>query len=625
MLHFEALLDSGETPKQLAFALLRQHPIMSALILKRLSRRVAIVFVSLALALCLMPDALKGDEAGSADAGEPAEVAVVVPTHEDELAAMVAEELPDPGLLARLKSGEADGIDGFILACGLGLALALVWIIWSYVRGLRGSPRELYLMFFTKVTEYSAYGAANMAFALYLSNDVDLSDMEAGNYIGAWSISMTLMTVLVGAICDAIGVKKTLLIGSYFLLLSRVVMPLTDSLWLVTLLGFVPLAVGTAITGPVLSVGVKIYSKRENVAMGFALFYTLMNVGWAIGGWVFDAVRDRFGDGKMHDLPLVGGQISTYQIIFAVGFFLTIPGLIAIMLMREGVEVTDEGVHIPEKVEEVKKPFSFEAVWKVIKSAAGDTAQKISTVLREKPFWIFILLIGILAFVRLTFYHFHYTFPTYGIRVFGEGAKVGNIWGVLNPVLIVFLVPLFGLVTKRVPSYWMLLVGSAVSVGSVFLALLPNAVCAPLVDTVVGELIFDRWLEVPVGERTPFYLTLILFFIIFTIGEAIWSPRLTQFMAEIAPKGKEGSYIALSYLPYFGAKFIAGPMSGWLLATYVPKDASSYPSHLMVWVWIGLMASLTPAGLLICRRLYKQAEQINAGEGGQAGEVKQGS
>ncbi len=580
---------------------------MSALIIKRLSRRVAIVLASLALALCLMPDALQGDETGSADAGAPAEVAVV-PVLEDEIPVAVPEDFSNPGLWARLKAGEADGIDGFILSCGLGLVVALVWIIWSYVRGLRGSPRELYLMFFTKVTEYSAYGAANMAFVLYLHKDVGLSDIEAGSFIGAWSISMTLMTVMVGAVCDAIGVKKTLLIGCYFLLVSRFFMPLTDSLLWATLLGFIPLAFGTAITGPVLSVGIKLYTTRENAAMGFAMFYTLMNVGWAIGGWIFDAVRDAFGDGQVHALPWVGWDISTYQIIVAVGFFLTLPDLLAISLMRDGVEMTEDGIRIPEKAGARKERFSFATVRKVVAAAGIETLRKMSSVFREKAFWIFILLIGMLVFVRLTFYHFHYTFPTYGIRVFGEGAKVGNIWGVLNPVLIVFLVPLFGVLTKRVPSYWMLLIGSAVSVGSVFLALLPESVFLPLMDSVVGELIFDRWLGVPLAERMPFYLALILFFVVFTIGEAIWSPRLTQFMAEVAPRGREGSYIALSYLPYFGAKFIAGPMSGWLLATYVPEGASAYPTHHMVWVWIGLMAALTPAGLLLCRRLYRQAE-----------------
>ena len=40
-----------------------------------------------------------------------------------------------------------------------------------------------------------------------------------------------------------------------------------------------------------------------------------------------------------------------------------------------------------------------------------------------------------------------------------------------------------------------------------------------------------------------------------SVGEAIWSPRLYEYAAAIAPKGQEASYMALSVLPYFFAKF----------------------------------------------------------------------
>ena len=91
---------------------------------------------------------------------------------------------------------------------------------------------------------------------------------------------------------------------------------------------------------------------------------------------------------------------------------------------------------------------------------------------------------------------------------------------------------------------------------------------------------------------------------VFTIGEAIWSPRLMQFMAEVAPKGKEGTYISLSYIPYFASKLFVGPLSGWLVATYVPEGQESYPNHYWVWVWIGGMAVISPLGLLIFRSLF---------------------
>ena len=99
-----------------------------------------------------------------------------------------------------------------------------------------------------------------------------------------------------------------------------------------------------------------------------------------------------------------------------------------------------------------------------------------------------------------------------------------------------------------------------------------------------------------------------VFFIIFTIGEAIWSPRLMQFTAEIAPPGREGTYVALSYLPYFAAKFIAAPMSGWLIATYTPDTTEHLTDHYMVWVWIGGTAIITPLGMLFFKKVYKKAE-----------------
>jgi hypothetical protein len=58
----------------------------------------------------------------------------------------------------------------------------------------------------------------------------------------------------------------------------------------------------------------------------------------------------------------------------------------------------------------------------------------------------------------------------------------------------------------------------------------------------------------------------------FSIGEAIWSPRLYQYTAAIAPKGKEGSYMALSLLPYFVAKLVVGMLSGRMLHRFCPDD-----------------------------------------------------
>ena len=174
------------------------------------------------------------------------------------------------------------------------------------------------------------------------------------------------------------------------------------------------------------------------------------------------------------------------------------------------------------------------------------------------------------------------TFPTYGIRLFGDGAQVGNLYAVLNPMVIVFLTPLFAVLTSRASSYIMLLIGCSISALSIWIATAPAELFIPLMDTTFSLIIFDRWLDIPSSSWDPFYLSLVTFIFLFSVGEAIWAPRLMQFTAEIAPPENEGSYIALSYLPLFLGQFLAGPMSGLLLATYLPPgNPEGYPLHYM--------------------------------------------
>jgi dipeptide/tripeptide permease len=515
------------------------------------------------------------------------------------------------GFLNRVQNGSGDSLDMtlFILACAI--LLGFLYMLFQYYRGLQDSPREIWLLFFTKVTEYSAYGAAQLAFMFYLRQDMGLSDLGAGTYYSAWSTILTLLTMLVGAVCDAVGVKRTLLVGAICLMFSRAVMPFADDIIITTIFGFLPLAVGIAITGPVLSVGVKKYTTMEGAAMGFAAFYTLMNVGWALGAAIFDAVRVSMGN--LGSVDFLGANLSTYEVILGIGFFINLPDFVAILIMRRGVEMTESGVRI-EKFEDENTGESWVTTMVgTFKKALKDTVRIFGENFVEKAFWVFLLLIGMTVFARLTFFHFHLTWPSYGARYLGQGSLVGNIFGVWNPVLIVFLAPLMGLVTRKISSYWMLLIGTLISVGSIFFVVVDPSIFAGLCDNALGAIVFDRWLEVPEGFRDPFYMSMFLFVTVFTVGEAIWSPRLMQFTAEIAPPGREGSYVALAYLPYFLAKFIAGPMAGWLLMTYTPEfgidgQYMNYPDHQTIWWWIGGTAALTPVGLLVFRKLYKAAE-----------------
>ena len=100
--------------------------------------------------------------------------------------------------------------------------------------------------------------------------------------------------------------------------------------------------------------------------------------------------------------------------------------------------------------------------------------------------------------------------------------------------MIVFLVPLVSVLTVKFRSYSMLIFGTFLSALSVFICFIPDSVALAIGDTWFGTWLFDYWVEAPVGNQDPFVISLVLFIIVFTIGEAIWSPRLMQFSAEIA-------------------------------------------------------------------------------------------
>ena len=603
-------------------------------------------------------------------------------------------------MFARIGDGKSTILDKLLLLCLIGLVLALIGLTWGYIKGLKGHPRELWLMFFNKLTEYSAYGAAASIFVIFLQKDVimngePLGDTNGYMYYMIWGMVATIITMMVGAVCDTIGIKKCLLIGSVMLLVSRFCTPLSKDIWSVTFLGFLPLAFGFAITGPVLKVGIKWFTTLKTATLGFGLFYTLMNVGFTVGAEIADYFRKYHADG----MTVLGYEMTTYQVIIGVGFLINLPSLVAILIMREGTEMTESGMIIrPADVQskevviaELKDTLTerkakmwnelmrsviataivgalayafvelevhkikigvvkggvylwsfvitagifsvggiiyallsklgaasagsgFDRVMKSVRDATEETARQLRENFSEKPFWIYMAMLGILTFVKLTFYVFHVMFPTYATRVFGYDFPVVSLFGTLNPAMIVFLVPLVSVLTIKIRSYTMLIVGTALSALSVFICFLPDSFASAIGNTWFGTWIFDYWVEAPVGNQDPFVISLVLFIIVFTIGEAIWSPRLMQFSAEIAPRGKEGAYISLAVLPYFLGKIGATVMADILTERYFAADMTVFPNHEMSWLWIALMCLISPIGMIVFKDTFTASEKMAENE-----------
>jgi MFS family permease len=475
---------------------------------------------------------------------------------------------------------------------------------------MRHAPRELWIIYGAYILENLAYkvGAATVL-TLWLSSDLGFGDQSAGAMVATWSAVMTLITVFIGPLTDALGVRRTFLLGFGVCLVSRTVMTLTVEKWIVLPAGLYLQAVGIALMVPVMAAACKKYSNTAQRSVAFSLYYALMNLGYAIGDWLFDRVRNAqtgLGEHGHWTLPLLGTDLSTYRVLILLGVVFTVPGmLLTWFCLRDGVEVADDGEIKITPREKIAAANPLAALAKTVRDTAVKTWKIFASLWWEKSFYQFLAFMTLVVGVKMIFYHLFYTFPKFGLRELGDGAPIAQISSMVNSILIVVLVPITGVLTQKIPAYRMVTVGSFISALSVFFLAVPPEWFGPLADGWLGDVIVHRWLGVT-GAVNPLYIATFLFVVLLSVGEALWSPRLYEYSAAIAPKGQEASYMALSMLPYFLAKFFVGGTSGWLLAKYCPETGARHPETM--WLIIGGMALVTPLGAILFRK-YIQVQE----------------
>ncbi len=493
---------------------------------------------------------------------------------------------------------------------------------------LRFAPRELWIIYAAYILENIAYkcGAANVV-RLWLHSDLGFSQMDASWWIATWSAIMTLITVLVGSLTDAMGIRRTFLLGFLICLVARCVMVLTICQWIVLPFGLYLQAVGMALMVPVMIAGVKKFSNAAQRTIAFSLYYALMNLGFAIGDGIFDGVRGSkalgtwvlscfgrtfasidfsrlpFGLGENGHwiMPVIGMELSSYRALFFIGSMFTVPGLVLVWLfLRDGVEMTEDGVVITPRPKNADSGLSWIAtLWTTCKATASQSVSIFLGLWQQPAFHRFLVFMTLVVGVRMIFFQLTFTYPAYSILELGPGAPFAHITGMLNSVMILVLVPICGVLTQKVSAYRMVMVGSLISALSVFFIAMPPQWFQPLADGWLGKVIVTDWLEVA-GPVNPIYISTFIFIVFLSIGEALWSPRLYEYSAAIAPRGQEASYMALSMLPYFGGKLAAGALSGWLLETFCPETGQRHSE--IMWMVVGCMALITPVGAYIFRR-----------------------
>jgi dipeptide/tripeptide permease len=411
-------------------------------------------------------------------------------------------------------------------------------MITSYFRSfgvLRDNASAYWGVQAVNVLDSIAYFSMISVASLFLVENISLSEVTSGYAITAYGMLVSLTLFFAGFITDRLGVRRSLLVAMVIQGASRVgliacgFMPdLPGREWLVVaflILG----APGNAMTQTTFQAANKIFSSVRSRSASFSIWYLLMNIGAAAAGFSIDLVR------KILALDL--------SWIFVLGGATTVLSIaVTLLVIRSQANSSGE-----------KPRETSEATTEPVDKLSG-TAYFLSVV-REAAFKRMAVLMIALLGVRAVFLYMYLLLPLYWTRTIeaasGEKTDMGLLQAI-NPVLIVIGIILFIPFSNRFSVFSMLTFGAMISACSMIFMVLPW-----------------EWFGADLAEA--YFTRSVLMLVLLSVGEVIWSPKLNEYIASIAPSGQEGTYLGMSMIPWFAAKLIVGAISGHLLTRWVPE------------------------------------------------------
>lgn len=430
----------------------------------------------------------------------------------------------------------------------------------------------------------------------------DISDQTAGIIYTIFGSSTTICLFFSGLVSDWLGIRKSMLINQLGMFVLRALIVLTtlkrewfgDAAMWIMITAFCLQGPFLAMSQTAFQAANKRFTTAKSRGAGFNLWYLCMNIGAFLAGLLIDLLY-------LHlDLPRVH--------VFTVGIGTAVVCLLVILF---SIRREDQLYGPDEEQEETdgeKGEVKRLSPWENTKA-----------VLSEPVFWRFTCLITLLLGVRAVFLYMHLLMPKYWQRTIGPDVAMGLLEAI-NPFLVIIGLILLIPILNRFSVYKMLVYGAIISAISLFFMAVP----------IYGDFTFNA----PIfGEQNwnYTYLFSILCLIVLTVGEVIWSPRLTEYTAAIAPAGQEGTYLGLSMVPYFLAKTLVSAASGFMLARWVPEppeddplflrrqlEASEVPfwdSPSAMWILLGGIALGGSIIALMMRGWFTRGAHFEKGEG----------
>lgn len=483
------------------------------------------------------------------------------------------------------------------------------------------APRALWGVILAYAIEGLSYFGILTYLAIYFSDyvfkGVGHPDIWSHDMVMVLTAGIAISMVVFGFVPDKYGVRKGLISAFILLLIGRIIFSSAptilglqpDGLWsllhIISLLGILFMLLGYGIYQPAAYAAVRQFTTPKTASMGYAMLYAVMNLGSSLVMGAF-LLRDE----QYLNLGITG----TFWIFTA----LTLVSLLTTIFILS--RKTVQNAILQAKAETAKINNNGEA--KKVESTKDEVVKKNIT-LKDVPVTAWVIMIGILVAIyfraggsariilmvvvllipfiisllpvnsrqkalgwivnhplanpRFFFFIFAlmpvqtlFTYnwlilPQYISRAY-EG-WIGNQFEVasnFNPVLIFILVPVITAMTSKKNVYNMMVWGTLVMGSSAFILALG-----------------------------PTFMNLLLYLLLMSVGEAMWSARFLQYATEIAPEGKAGLYQGVAQLPWFLTKFLVPLLySGQMMESYCPEIGIKNTGAM--WLIFGCIAITTP-------------------------------
>jgi proton-dependent oligopeptide transporter, POT family len=325
----------------------------------------------------------------------------------------------------------------------------------------RGFERAFWVANLSELFERLAYYAAFASLARYLHETLSFPLERATNLTGLFGGLVWFLAIFGGAIADRLGFRRALslayliLAGSYFLLGSlgaawlgtvRAAVPLVV---LVTLVLMLP-ALGIALVKPSV-VGTTARASNENVrSIGYSIYYTLVNIGGALGPFVASWVHRNLSVENVFRVS----SLCVFAMFFGVVLFFREP--------RKSGDMATESLQT--------------------------TLKNFLKVLGNRKFMLFLL---IFSGYWIVYWQEFVTLPIYVHDYVDAKADTERMLST-GPLIVIAFTVLFSALTQKISAFRAVVLGTFVSMmGFAVLALFGNviAVYGTLVVIATGELI----------------------------------------------------------------------------------------------------------------------------------------